>query len=117
MTILLVAILDDPTKIWDVMDAWSKLGVRDATIFDSTGLHRAERLREDMPLFPSVADLLQSAETYHRTIWSLVPETVDLEAVVQATEAIVGSLHEPHAGLLFAVPVIKSWGLRQPGHE
>jgi hypothetical protein len=115
MPILLMAVLDDPSHIWEVLDAWEALGVGDATIMDSTGLHRARRLRDDLPLFPSVHDLLHSAEAHHRTIWSVVDDTLDLEAVVAATERIVGPLDKPHAGLMVAVPVLKVWGLRQGG--
>jgi hypothetical protein len=112
---LLVAILDDPARIWDVLDAWEAAGVGDATIFDSTGLHRAQSWRDDVPLFPSVYDLLESTEAHHRTIWSLVGDDVDLDRLAQITEEIVGPLDAPHTGLLFAIPVLKTWGLRPPG--
>jgi hypothetical protein len=39
---------------------------------------------------------------------------VDLEALVAATERIVGPLDQPHAGLIVAVPIMKVWGLRPP---
>jgi hypothetical protein len=112
MPVLLVAILDEPARMWDVLDAWQTAGIKDATIFDSTGLHRATKLRDDLPLFPSVHDLLESTETHHRTIWCLVADEVDLEEVVRVTEAIVGPLDKPHTGLLFTLPVLKCWGLR-----
>jgi hypothetical protein len=112
MPVLLVAVLDDPAKIWDVLDTWQSLGVRDATIFDSTGLHRAQTWRDDVPLFPSVHDLLESTEAHHRTIWSVVDEGVNLDELAKATEKIVGPLDEPHTGILFAIPIVRSWGLR-----
>jgi hypothetical protein len=115
MPVLLVAVLDDPGLIWEVLDEWEKLGISDATIFDSTGLHRAQPLREDLPLFPSVRDLLEATHTNHRTLWSVVADSVDLDAVAQATERVVGSLSAPHTGILFAVPVVKTWGI--PGVE
>jgi hypothetical protein len=94
---------------------WTALGVGDATIFDSTGLHKAAHLRDDLPLFPSVRDLMQATEAQHRTLWSVVADEMDLEAVVRATEAVVGPLDKPEAGLMFALPIIKAWGLRPPG--
>jgi hypothetical protein len=114
MPVLLIAVLNDPTRMWEVLDAWQAVGIGDATFMDSTGLHRARRLRDDLPLFPSVHDLLESAEDHHRTVWSVVDDSVDLEAVVAATERITGSLDEPQAGLIVAVPVLKVWGLRKP---
>jgi len=115
MPMLLVAILDDPARIWDVLDVWQEMGVQDATIFDSTGLHRVKGWRDDVPLFPSVHDLLRSAEAHHRTMWSVVGDDVDLDAVAKATERIVGPLDEPHSGILFAIPIVRSWGLRLGG--
>lgn len=115
MPVLLVAILNDPSHIWAVLDAWGALGAGDATIFDSTGRHAAAPFRDDLPLFPSVQDLLESTEAHHRTLWSVVSDDTDLEAIVRATEAITGSLDKPATGLIFALPIIKTWGLRRPG--
>jgi hypothetical protein len=33
------------------------------------------------------------------------------EAAVKATEAVLGDLTEPDKGIIFAVPVAKTWGL------
>lgn len=114
MPVLLMAVLNDPNHVWEVLDAWQEMGIGDATIMDSTGLYRARRLRDDLPLFPSVHDLLESAEDHHRTIWSVVDDSLDLEAVVAATERILGALDQPHSGLIVALPVLKVWGLRKP---
>lgn len=114
MPVLLVAIIDDLSKIWDVMDEWERLGVGGATIYDSSGLNKARQLRDDLPLFPSVRELLEGAETHHRTLLSVLEDGVDVEALVRATEKIVGRLDKPHTGLLFTVPVLKVWGLRRP---
>jgi hypothetical protein len=110
-----MAVLNDPSRMWEVLDAWEALGLADATIMDSTGLHRARRLRDDLPLFPSVHDLLESTEDHHRTVWAVVEDTVDLEALVAATEKVVGPLDKPRAGLMVAVPVMKVWGMRKRG--
>ena len=116
MPVLLMAVLNDPSHIWDVLDAWQATGIANATIMDSTGLHRARRLRDDVPLFPSVHDLLESAEDHHSTLWSVVDDNLDLEKVVAATERVVGSLENPRTGLIIAVPVLKVWGLRNAGN-
>ena len=117
MPVLLMAVLNDPSRMWEVLDAWQALGISDATIMDSTGLHRARRLRDDVPLFPSVHDLLESTEDHHRTLWSVVDETLDLEAVVAATEWVLGPLDQPHAGLIVALPIVKVWGLRRDARD
>ena len=95
-----------------MLDEWERLGVGGATILDSGGLRRMQTLRDDLPLFPSVRDLLDKSEAHHRTIMSVLDDTVDVEAVVRATEKIVGLLDAPHTGILFTLPVLKVWGLR-----
>ena len=117
MPVLLVAIIDDLSKIWDVIDEWERLGVGGATIYDSSGLNKARQLRDDLPLFPSVHELLEGAETHHRTLWSVLEDGVDVEALVRATEKIVGPLDKPHTGILFTIPVLKVWGLRTPSKD
>ncbi len=115
MPVLLMAVLNDPARMWEVLDAWQALGIADATIMDSTGLHRARRMRDDVPLFPSVHDLLESTEDHHRTLWSVIDDAVDLDMIVAATEKVLGPLDRPHAGMMVAVPILKVWGLRKPG--
>ena len=39
------------------------------------------------------------------------------EAAVKATEEILGSLNNPYTGIVFAVPVAKSWGLAEPSSD
>ena len=115
MPVLLVAVIDDASKIWAVLEAWEHAGMSGVTIHDSTGLHRTTQLRDDLPLFPSVYDLMEKAEAHHRTLWSVVEDHVDVEAIVRATEKIVGPLDAPRTGIVFTVPVLKVWGLRRPG--
>jgi hypothetical protein len=114
MPVLLVAILNDPARIWEVLDAWNAVGVRDATIIDTIGLHKTASLRDDLPLFPSVADLLEESEAHRRMLWSVVADNVNLDAVARATEQVIGSLDAPETGLMFALPIAKAWGLRPP---
>ena len=114
MANLVVLVLDDPNKAEDVLTAWVAEGVSGVTILDSTGLsHKLGRrsLRDDLPLFPSLEDLLRSREEHHRTLFTIVPDGFDVDALAAATEKITGSLTEPNTGILFTVPVIRAWGL------
>jgi len=114
MPVLLVAVIDDTSKIWEVLEAWERLGISGVTINDSTGQHRTRHLRDDLPLFPSIHDLLSETEAHHRTLWSVLEDEGDVEAIVRATEEIVGPLEQPRTGILFTVPILKVWGLRRP---
>lgn len=116
MVELVVLVLDDPGKAEEVLAAWLAVGVPGVTILDSTGLSYElgkHGLRDDLPLFPSLEDLLRGREEPHRTLFSVVPDGFDVEALAAATEQITGALDEPDTGILFVVPVMRVWGLNR----
>lgn len=116
MAELVVLVLDDPDKTEEVLAAWLAVGVSGATILDSSGLSRElgrRGLRDDLPLFPSLDDLLRSREEPHRTLFAVVPDGFDIDALVAATEEITGVFDEPDTGILFVIPVIHAWGLNR----
>lgn len=116
MTDLVMLVLDDPDKTEEVLRAWLASGVPGVTLLNSTGLRyemgRAG-LRDDLPLFPSLEDFLQSREEEHRTLFTIVPDGFDIEGLVAATEKFTGRLDEPDTGILFTIPVGQAWGLKR----
>jgi hypothetical protein len=116
MAELIVLVLNVPNKMDEVLAAWLTAGVPGVTIMESTGLsQRAGKgaLRDDLPLFPSLDDLLDVVDGPYRTLFAVVPTGFDVEALVAATEAITGALDAPHTGILFTVPVHRAWGLNR----
>jgi nitrogen regulatory protein PII len=113
MAYWVVLVLDDPDRTRDVLDAWEATGVPGVTILDSSGLGRVRRagIRDDVPLMPSLGDLFRRQEDLHRTLFSVVEDQSQVDAMVQATEAVVGKLDRAHTGLLFVVPVGQVYGL------
>src|SRR5574342_309385 len=108
MAELVVLVLDNPAQTGDVLDAWLAAGVSGVTILHSTGLthHVGKRgVRDDLPLIPSLTDILRGREEPHRTLFAVVSDGFDVEALVNATEKITGPLDEPNTGILFVVPV------------
>jgi hypothetical protein len=116
MYFLVVLVIDDIEKCTDIFDAWEEAGVRGITILESTGMARASQLlfRDDLPLMPSIRDLLEGREEHHRTIFSLVEGEEMVERLVPATERVLGDLNTPGTGIFFAVPVTRVKGLDRP---
>jgi hypothetical protein len=116
MIFLVVLVIDDMDKSQDVFDAWEAAGVRGITILESTGMARVSRglFRDDLPLMPSIRDLLEGREEHHRTIFSLVEGEEVIDRLIPATEQILGNLDLPGTGVFFAVPVVKVKGLGRP---
>jgi len=116
MYYLVVLVIDDIEKCTDVFDAWETAGVRGITIVESTGMARASQtlFRDDLPLMPSIRDLLEGREENHRTIFSLVEGDEMVEQLILATEQVLGDLDTPGTGIFFAVPVARVKGLDRP---
>jgi hypothetical protein len=110
-------VLDDPSLLNDVLEAWTEVGVRGITILDSTGCHRVRGRvsAHDAPLMLGLSRLLRTDQVGHNTLFAVVEDMAVVGRVAAATEGVVGDLSQPNTGLLFAVPVAAVWGLpKQP---
>jgi len=109
---LLVLVVDNLAQCPAVLDAWEEAGVAGATILESSGLGRVRGIiRDDLPLLPSLKDLVAGREMHHRTLFSVIEDEETLERAIQATERVLGDLSNPHTGFLFVVPVTRVLGL------
>lgn len=117
MAFLVVLVLDDPDRCTSLLDAWDDAGAKGVTILESSGLARVRRAayRDDLPLMPSLRNLLQGREEHHRTLFSVVEDEATVQALVDATQSVVGDLHQPHTGLLFVLALHQVIGLY--GHD
>ena len=115
MSYLVVFVLDDPDRCRDILDAWEAAGAPGVTILDSSGLGRVRQvgIRDDVPLMPSLSDLFRRQEARHRTLFSVVKDQSQVDAIAQATQAVIGELDRGHTGLLFVVPVNQVYGLHK----
>ena len=114
MYYLVTLVIDDINKTPDIMDAWEEAGVGGITIIESTGVARlrsTQGYRDDMPLMPSLRSLLHTREEHHRTIFSIVEGEAKVNELIEVTQAVVGQLHEPDTGILFATPLSHVVGL------
>ncbi len=116
MSELIVLVLDDGSKVDEVLKAWLVAGVPGVTLLDSAGLGHEfgkQGVRSDLPLMPSLESLLRAREEPSRTLFAVVPDDLDVDALVVATEKITGTLNDPDTGILFVIPVRKAWGLHR----
>jgi hypothetical protein len=117
MPALVILVLTDVNRLYDVTVAWHTAGSTGITILESSGAARLLThlgARDDLPLFPSVARLLAHQEQHHRMLMTVLSDDVDLEAFFDATEAVIGPLDSHHSGIIFALPVLAVRGLDRP---
>lgn len=113
MANLVVFVLDDVERFPDVLRSWQRVGVRGITILESTGLARQQQTfeRDDIPLMPSLRDMLVGREKHHRTLLAVVEDEEVVDEVIRVTQEVVGDLSEPNTGILFVSPVTRVVGL------
>jgi nitrogen regulatory protein PII len=115
---LILLVLSDPDRLEDLLIAWEENGVQGATVLFSTGLGRIRELdgwRDDMPLIPSLRDFYEVPENMNRTIFTIVKDEAQVDAVVAATKTVIGDLDESKTGLMFVLPVIRAYGVNKRG--
>jgi nitrogen regulatory protein PII len=113
---LILFVLNDPDQLEDLLIAWEENGVQGATVLFSTGLGRIRELdgwRDDMPLIPSLRDFYEIPENMNRTIFTIVKDEAQIDAVVAATKKVVGELDERDNGLLLVLPVVRAYGVNK----
>lgn len=113
---LILFVLHDIDKLQTVLDAWTDAGVSGITILPSTGLSRLRKslaLRDDLPLIPSLEDLMEHDERFNRTFFTIVEDEIMADKVIQVTENITGDLNKPNTGILAVLPVLKVFGLNR----
>lgn len=113
MSFLVVAIIDDYELCPSILDSWEEIGVRGVTILESTGLGRIRKagLLDNIPLMPSLSDLLDRDEIHHRTLLSVVDSQEMVDKMADIVQKMTGDLEEPNTGFMFVVPVTQVFGM------
>lgn len=116
MDYMIFFVLHDSSRMEDLLHAWDEAGVSGITIMLSTGLDRYRNgagLREDLPLIPSLEDLLERSHNTNRTFITIVQGEEMVDKVIAATETVTGNLDLPDTGILAALPVARVRGLHR----
>jgi hypothetical protein len=108
MNYMALLILDDPSLLEDVLKAWTKGGIRGATIMESTGLYRLTRKLIPMRyLYTS----REASEKENVTLIAIVDDQAMAEKCLALTESIIGDLDQPNTGIFAAWPLSLVKGL------
>ena len=111
---MLIMVLDDSTRLNEVLEAWIGAGVRGVTILESTGLNRVFRRQVADPIYAGFSQIFGAGRVGHNTLFAVVDSIEIANQAAVATEAVLGDLTQPDTGIIFAVPVARAWGLPQP---
>ena len=107
---LLVCVINDPSKVDEILEAFLEMGITGATIIDSFGM--GCQLVQDVPIFAGFRNLLSGSSQYNKTIFSVIDDEEKLREAVRTVENIVGNLKSPSSGIIFTIPVNFVKGLK-----
>ncbi len=109
---LLVVILEDLSRLPDLMSAWKNIGVPGVTILQSIGGFHATTWLERLG-FGGISRLFDQEEVRQRTLLSLIEGDDLLERAIAEADEVVGGFDRPHSGILFSIPVGRVLGLQK----
>ena len=107
-TRLLVAVINDPEKLDEILSGFLELGVTGATVVPSEGMGRL--LSSDIPIFAGLHAFLSGSRPQNRMIFSVVPESL-VDAALSLLQDVCGNLASPATGIAFVLPVERVVGL------
>jgi nitrogen regulatory protein PII len=105
---LLVAIINDPDTIDEILSGFIELGITGATILNSEGMGSV--LSHDIPIFAGLQTLISGSRPQNRMIFSVLPASL-VDSAVELLQEISGDLEEPATGIVFTLPVDRVEGL------
>lgn len=105
---LLVAIINDPEKLDEILSGFLELGITGATIMATEGMGRL--LSHDIPIFAGLQTLITRSRPQNRTILSVVTED-RVEPALALLQDVCGNLADPATGIVFVLPVTRVVGL------
>jgi len=114
MPSMVILVLYNLEHFEGVLNAWRDAGAPAVTILDSVGTRELEEQarRDDLPLMPSIRDLLQSDDAPRKTIFTVIGDKA-VDDIIEATEGVMGDLTEAGKGILIVLPVSKVVGYRE----
>jgi nitrogen regulatory protein PII len=105
---LLIAVINDPEKIDEILSGFLEMGVTGATIIGSEGMGRL--LSHDIPIFAGLQTLISGSRPQNRTLFSVVPED-RIDDALAVLQEVCGNLASPATGIAVVLPVDRVVGL------
>lgn len=108
---LLLAVVNDPARVDEILAGFVELGITGATVLASEGM--AHVLSSGIPMFAGLHSLIGRARPENRTILSIL-EDDRVEPALSVLRKVCGNLDDPSTGIAVTLPVQRVVGLARP---
>lgn len=105
---LLVAVINDPEKMDEILSGFLELGITGATIVNSEGM--GSLLSHDIPIFAGLQTLISGSRPQNRMLLSVVAAEI-VDSALELLQDVMGNLAAPATGIAFILPVERVVGL------
>ncbi len=109
--VMLVLVLNKTEQLDELLIEWSNADIKAATVLDSVGMAQQLSDVEDTRIISTLRPFLVSDHAENKIIFTIV-HAEDVNRARQIVRDVVGDLSEPNAGILFALPVLFTEGVR-----
>lgn len=99
---LLIAIINDPRNVVDILDAFLENGIQGATVLESAGM--AHLMADRVPFFSRFAELGEE-EGRNKTIFVVLRSPEEVTHAVKSIEGVIGDLNRSDSGVVFTLPI------------
>lgn len=105
---LLVAVINDPDRMDEILSGLLDLGITGATVIHSEGM--GNRLLQDIPLFARLNTPIARSRPENRTLFSVVADD-RVDPALALLQRVCGDLSDPGTGIAFTIPLDRVVGL------
>lgn len=110
-------VIDQAELLDNIQKAWEKAGISGATIIESSGFFRRKHRKKYVATRYVLPTLGVPDLQNNYSIFSIVENEEQAQAVLRATEEVVGDLDQPRTGIFAAWPLPFVKGLHRPSNK
>ncbi len=106
---LLVMVLNEEENLNDILEGFLDIGIRGATVINSTGMGRI--LSRHVPLFGGLSYLFEGERASNVVAFSIIEDDNKVKDAIEVIKEVQGDMCKPGSGIVFTLEVDQVVGL------
>lgn len=114
--LMLVLILEKIQYLDKLLLELSDEGINSATVLNSTGMMQQLSQMEEEKIISTLRPLFTPAHSENKTIFMILTEE-EVKIAREVIKKVIGDLNQPETGILFALPILFTDGIRDYDYD